>query len=55
MPAVERATQQMARQMIKDDLHADLVAPAVGRTTAQQRSPRTASGTSQPDAALNLA
>jgi hypothetical protein len=45
----------MARQMIKYDLHADLVAPAVGRTTAQQRSPRTASGTSQPDAALNLA
>lgn len=43
----------MGRQMIKDDLHADLVAPAVGRTTAQQRSPRTASGTSQPDAALN--
>jgi hypothetical protein len=43
--------------MIKDDLRADLVAPApaVGRTTAQQRSPRTASGTSQPDAALNLA
>jgi hypothetical protein len=44
----------MACEIIKDDLHADLVAPAIGRTTAQQRSPRIASGTSQPDAALNL-
>jgi hypothetical protein len=37
----------MGRQIIKDDLHADLAAPAVGRTTAQQQSPRTASSTSQ--------
>jgi hypothetical protein len=45
---------KMARQIIEDDLRADLTAPALGRTTAQKRSPRTASGTNQPDAALDL-
>jgi hypothetical protein len=45
----------MARQIIEDDQRADLLtAPALGRTTAQKRSPRTASGTNQPDAALHL-
>jgi hypothetical protein len=45
---------KMAHMIIEDDLRADLLAaPALGRTTAQKRSPRTASGTNQPDAALD--